>query len=234
MITKMDKKWSCPACEYKSGRRLNIERHIDRKHGDYGVPVLTQAQHMGLNHQALRDYSYHYFPHPLQDFNKDILEKKKADSFISSYIFEDKKLGINKKFRDALKLPASKEKNLIINDLLLQMERAVSSSSYQFWLGPLKEITSTKTYPSSSDSIPIWQQGTGKLLESEILNNSESIVKSDSAAKIEISSDNHERKLQVALQKILDYKKEREIFEHRTRIFGDNANTRKTDKSNPN
>jgi hypothetical protein len=118
--------------------------------------------------------------------------------------------------------------------LLLQMKRAVSSSSYQFWLGPLKQITSTKTYPSASDSVPIWQQEIGKLLESEILNNSESIVKSDSAAKIEASSDNHERKLQVALQKILDCKKEREIFEHCVREFGDNANTRKTDKGNLN
>lgn len=81
------------------------------------------------------------------------------------------------------------------------MERTVSSSSYQFWLGPLKEITSTKTYPSSSNSVPIWQQEIGKLLESEILNNSGSIVKSDSAAKLEVSSDNHERKLQVALTK---------------------------------
>ena len=106
-------------------------------------------------HQAYsEDYSVPYFPHPHQDSIKDILEKKKADSFISSYKFEDKKLGINKKFRDALKLPASEEKNLIINDLLLQMERAVSSSSYQFWLGPLREITSTKTYPSSSNSVP--------------------------------------------------------------------------------
>jgi hypothetical protein len=194
-----------------------MERHIDRKHGNYEVPVLTELQNTGLPHQAYsRDYNDPYFPHPRQDSVKDILEKKKADSFISSYKFEDKKLGINKKFRDALKLPASEEKNLIINDLLLQMERAVSSSSYQLWLGPLKEITSTKTYPSSSDSVPIWQQEIDKLLESEILNNSESIVKSDSASKIEASSDNHERKLQVALQKILDFKKEREICEHRT------------------
>ena len=93
-----------------------MERHIDRKHGDYGVPVLTEFQNTGLSHQASRDYSYHFFPHPRQDFNKDILEKKKADSFISSYKFEDKKLGINKKFRDAIKLPASEEKNLIIHD----------------------------------------------------------------------------------------------------------------------
>ena len=107
----MDKKWSCPACEYKSGRWSNVSRHIGRKHGNYEVPVLTEFQNTGLSHQASRDYSYHYFPHPRQDFNKDILEKKKADSFISSYKFEDKKLGIN--------------------DLLLQMERAVSSSSYR-------------------------------------------------------------------------------------------------------
>ena len=72
------------------------------------------------------------------------------------------------------------------------------------------------------------------VLESEFLNYSESTVKSDSAVKANVSSDIHERKLQVALQKILDYKKEREIFEHRIREFGDNSNTRKTDKSNPN
>ena len=138
----MDKKWSCPACEYKSGRRSNIERHIDRKHGDYGVPVLTEFQYTGLPHQASRDYSDHYFPQsPPKTSPRSTMKKKKEDSFISSYKFEDKKLGIYKKFRDALKLPPSEEKNLIIKDLMLQMERAVSSSSYQFWLDPIKEMT---------------------------------------------------------------------------------------------
>src|SRR6476646_11815161 len=95
----MDKKWSCPACNYKTGRRLNVSRHIGRKHGNYEVPLLTEVQNMGLSHQAYsRDYSYHYFPHPLQDFNNDNMEKKKADSFISSYKFEDKKLSIYKNF----------------------------------------------------------------------------------------------------------------------------------------
>ena len=59
------------------------------------------------------------------DILTDILEKKKADSFISSYKFENKILGIYKKFLDALKLPPSEEKNLIVPDLILQMERAV-------------------------------------------------------------------------------------------------------------
>ena len=63
-----------------------MERHIDRKHGNYEVPVLTELQNTGLPHQAYsRDYNDPYFPHPRQDSVKDILERKKADSFISSY-----------------------------------------------------------------------------------------------------------------------------------------------------
>ena len=110
---------------------------IGRKHGNYEVPVLTEVQNMGLSHQANScDYSYYYFSHPLQDFNNDNMEKKKADSFISSYKFEDKKLGIYKKFLDALKLPPSEEKNLIVQDLQdLQMELAVSPIPY-----PMREV----------------------------------------------------------------------------------------------
>ena len=77
--------------------------------------MLTEFQNTGFPHQAYsQDYSDPYFPHPRQDSVKDILEKKKADSFISSYKFEDKILGIYKKFLDALKLPPSEEKNLIV------------------------------------------------------------------------------------------------------------------------
>ena len=90
--------------------------------------------------------------------------------------------------------------------------------------------STTKIYPSPTDIVPIWQQEIGKFLESEIPNNSESSIKFDSAAKIGVSSDNHEKKLQAALQKILDYKKERDICEHLIREFGDNANTKKRQK----
>ena len=108
---KMNKKWSCPACEYQSGRGSNVARHISRKHGDYDVPVLTEFRHTDLPHQAYsQDYSDHYFPHPRLNFAKKQLEKKKKDSFISSYKFEDKKLGIYKKFLDAQKLPQSDER----------------------------------------------------------------------------------------------------------------------------
>ena len=71
-------------------------------------------------------------------------------------------------------------------------------------------------------------------MESKILNNSESSVKSDSAVKANVSSDSHKRKLQVALQKFLDYGKEREKCGHYIRELGDHVNTRKTDKSNLN
>jgi hypothetical protein len=189
-----------------------MERHIDRKHGDYGVPVLTQSQHMGLHHQAYsREYSYHYFSHPRQDFNKDILEKKKADSFISTYKFEDKILGIYKKFLDALKLPSSEEKNLIVQDLMLQMKRAVSSSSYPMGQQLFRGMTASKflTYPSGSDSPPTWWQEIGKLRESKNFNNSESTAKTASAVNANVSKDSHKRKLKIALQTILDYGKQR-------------------------
>jgi hypothetical protein len=230
----MDKKWSCPACEYKSGRRSNIERHIDRKHGGYGVPAPTQSQHVGLNHQASSWYHRgRYFPHTSHEgFTKGALEKKEQ-SFISSYKFEDKELGIYKKFRDAIKLSPSEDRDLIVKDLMLQMKR-VSSNPNQFWLDPLKTMTWAKiTYPSPSDSVSTCWQENSKLMESKILNNSESSVKSDSAVKANVSSDSHKRKLQVALQMFLDYGKEREKS-HYIHEFGDHANTRKTDKSNPN
>jgi hypothetical protein len=231
----MDKKWSCPACEYKSGRRSNIERHIDRKHGGYGVPALTQSQQVGLNHQASSWYHRgHYFPHTSHEgFTKGALEKKE-ESFISSYKFEDKKLGIYKKFRDATKLSPSEDRDLIVKDLMLQMQRA-SSNPNQFWLDALKIMTPAMiTYPSRSDSAPTWWPEISKLKESKNFNNSETTTKSASAVKANVSTDSHKRKLEVALQKFLNYKKEREIFEHRTQEFGDNANIRKTDKSNPN
>jgi hypothetical protein len=81
--------------------------------------------------------------------------------------------------------------------------------------------------------IPTCWQENSKLMESKILNNSESSVKSDSAVKANVSSDSHKRKLQVALQRFLDYGKEREKS-HYIREFGDHAKSRKTDKSKPN
>ena len=115
---------------------------------------------------------------------------------------------------------------------MLQMEWA-SSNKNQFWLDPSKIMASTtKIYPSPTDLVPIWQQEIGKFLESEFLNNSESPIKSDSNAKIGVSSDNRGKKLESALQKILDYKKERDISEHLIREFGDNANTKKNVKFN--
>ncbi|MFI5405998.1 MAG: hypothetical protein ACHQ1D_05740 [Nitrososphaerales archaeon] len=104
----------------------NVARHISRKHGDYDVPVLTEFRRTDLPHQG----SYRpYFPDPRLNFAKKALEKKEKD-FISSYKFEDKKLEIFKKFLEAQKLPQSDEIRLIIQDLMLQMERAVSSSTY--------------------------------------------------------------------------------------------------------
>ena len=126
MTIKMNKKCSCPGCEYQSGRGSNVARHISRKHGDYDVPVLTEFRRTDLPHQG----SYRpYFPDPRLNFAKKALEKKEKD-FISSYKFEDKKLEIFKKFLEAQKLPQSDEIRLIIQDLMLQMERAVSSSTY--------------------------------------------------------------------------------------------------------
>lgn len=158
------------------------------------------------------------------------MKKKEEDSFISSYKFEDKRLSTYKKFLDAQKLPSSKDKNLIIQDLVSQMEHVVSSSPHQFWLDPLKVMASAKifTCPSLDALPPNWQDEIGKLLESQRLDHS------DSTVKIKMSSDNHEGKLQVSLQKILDYKKERDKCHHYIREFGDQSNTRKTGKSNVN
>ena len=90
------------------------------------------------------------------------------------------------------------------------------------------------TYPSPSDSVPSGNKKLANCWRVKILIILNLSVKSDSAVKTNVSSDSHKRKLQVALQKILDYGKEREKFEHYIREFGDHANTRKTDKSNPN
>jgi hypothetical protein len=172
------------------------------------VPVLTEFRHTVPHHQASQYYSDQYFPQLSHEGLVKSTKEKKEEAFISSYIFQDKKLGIHKKFLDATKLSPSEERNLIVEDLMLQMERA-SSNPYQFWQNPLKIMTSAKiTYPSPSDSAPTWWQEISKL-ENKVLNNCESSVKSDSAFKTNVSSDNHKRKLQVALQKFLDYGKER-------------------------
>ena len=232
----MGKKWSCPACEYKSGRRFNIERNISRKHGNYEVPVLTEFQNTDFPHQAYsQDYSDPYFPHPRQDSIKDILEKKKADSFISSYKFENKILGIYEKFLDALKLPPSEEKNLIVPDLILQMERAVSSSPNPLRQDFFKLMTSSKTliYPSPSHSVPIWHQEIAKLLDNQLLNHSGSSIESDPAVKANVSSDSHKRKLQVALQRFLDYRKESRKFDAKYSNLETTPKAEKLTQSNP-
>jgi hypothetical protein len=93
VITKMDKKWSYRACEYKSGRRSNIERHLDRKHGDYGVPVLTQSQHMGLNHSASPWYHRgRYFPQTLT--NSKIKNLASIRNFVTQSNYLLVKIGI--------------------------------------------------------------------------------------------------------------------------------------------
>jgi len=86
------------------------------------------------------------------------------------------------------------------------------------------------TYPSRSDSFPTCWQENSKLMESRILNNYESTVKSDSAVKANVSSDTDERKLQLVLQRFLDYGKERKKNQF-IREFGDHASTRTSDKS---
>ena len=209
VITKMDKKWSCPACEYKSGRRFNVERHIDIKHGDYGLPVLTEFRSTVPHYQASDYYSDRNFPPPTREGLVKSTKEKKEEDFISSYIFQDKKLGIYKKFLEATKLSPSEERNMIVEDLMLQMKRASSNPS-QFWLDPLKIMTSAMiTYPSPSDSVPMWWQEISKLRECKNHYNSESSLKSKPAVRTSMSADSFERKLQVALQSFLDYGKKR-------------------------
>ena len=151
----MDKKWSCPACEYKTGRRSNVERHIERKHGNYVLPVLTEFRLMDPHHQASQYYSDRYFPQQPPEALVKSAKEKKDEAFISSYKFQDKRLGICKKFLDATKLSPSKERNLIIEDLMLQMEWA-SSNKNQFWLDPFenngfnyKNLSITKRFGSN-------------------------------------------------------------------------------------
>ena len=155
--------------------------------------MLTEFRLTDPHHQASPYYSDHYFPQQSPEALVKSAKEKKDEAFISSYKFQDKRLGIYKKYLDSTKLSPSKERNLIIEDLMLQMERA-SSNVNQFWLDPSKIMTSTtKIYPSPTDIVPIWQQEIGKFLESEIPNNSESSIKPDSAAKIGVSSDNREK-----------------------------------------
>ena len=68
-----------------------------------------------------------------------------------------------------------------------------------------------------------WQR-----LKSGYIDFSESAKKSDSAVKINVSSD----KLKASLQKVLDYRKEREKSTHYIREFGYQVTPEKTDKSN--
>jgi hypothetical protein len=86
-------------------------------------------------------YSDRYFPQLSHEGLVKSAKEKKEEAFISSYVFQDKKLGIFKKYLDARKLSPSEERNLIVKDLLLQMELASSNPS-KFWLDTLKIMTS--------------------------------------------------------------------------------------------
>ena len=65
------------------------------------VPVLTEFQNTGLPHQASSGITVTTISHISVKTSSRTSGEKKVDSFISSYKFEDKKLGIYKKFLDA-------------------------------------------------------------------------------------------------------------------------------------
>lgn len=143
-----------------------------------------------------------------------------SDSFISSYKFEDKKLSIYKKFLDAQKLPDCQDKNLIMEDLVLQMEHLVNSNPNQFWFDFFKVMTSYKSAPCQSvvEFAPNWRTEISKFLEYRHQDTNPH-CRPDSKAKLQTSSNKHPQKLEMALQKFMVRKNERERNDQYMREF---------------
>jgi len=232
----MGKKWSCPVCEYKSGRRSNVGPHIGRKHDNSVVPVLTEFRDPVLPHQAYsRYYSDPYFPSlSRQDFTKDSMKKKEEDSFISTYKFAHRGLAICSEFSRAWKLPDSQEKNLILQDSVYKMERFVSSNPDQIWRDLFKIMTFSKIILCQPPGfIPAKRQSEViKPVTSQHPDNDDSHPGSNSNSNfiVATSSDKHRKKLQIALGIVLEYKKERVGYNNRIDESGDPSKTRKTGK----
>jgi hypothetical protein len=141
------KKWHCPNCTYDSGRRYNIERHIERKHYS-GTPVLNPE------HASKRESQYFLTGRTESSFSTTNFSDNKitkSSTFADNYQFADKKLKVLKDFDDALKLEEGQIKNLIMKDLFQKFEnlnRPFLTLSPQQYIRPVTMSTHITYYPT--------------------------------------------------------------------------------------
>jgi hypothetical protein len=124
MVNKMEKKWSCSECDYKSGRLWNVSRHIASNHNT-GTPQksirFASKTKMGFN-----------MGHSCNNSSESILtqsdkKQQEANFFAENYQFSDKKLHIIMQYFKAIKMKEGLPKSLIMWDLLNQFKQLVAS-----------------------------------------------------------------------------------------------------------
>jgi hypothetical protein len=174
------KKWHCPNCTYDSGRRHNIERHIERKHYS-GTPVLNPE------HASKRESQYFLTGRTESSFSTTNFSDNKitkSSTFADNYQFADKKLKVLKDIDDALNLEEGQIKNLIMKDLFQKFEnlnRPFLTLSPQQYIRPVTMSTHITYYPTF--------QPTEGFLSAHMLNVLERILQSRPQAYANTSAD---------------------------------------------
>jgi hypothetical protein len=159
MVNKMEKKWSCSECGYKSGRFWNVSRHIGSNHST-GIPQksirFASKTKMGYDTGHTSNTSSESIP------TQSDKKQQEANYFAENYQFSDKKLHILYQYFKAMKMKEGLPKNLIMLDLLNHFNQLVATPVIGF---PKAEFTdlrnisighqSTKIGRTSSTSPPI-------------------------------------------------------------------------------
>jgi hypothetical protein len=117
----MKKKWSCSECDYESGRRWNVTRHIANMHYKGSPEISTRyAFKTDPNYYAVNFFSNSYGSNSTEMFKRERASKIFADS----YQFANPIYRILMQFKQAMNLEEGFEKQLIMTDLVNQYERA--------------------------------------------------------------------------------------------------------------
>jgi hypothetical protein len=149
MVTKMEKKWSCSECDYKSGRIWNVSRHIASNHN-------TGTPQKSIRFAAKTKMGFD-MGHTWNNSSESILtqsdkEQQEANFFAENYQFSDKKLNIIMQYFKAIKMKEGLPKSLIMWDLLKQLKQLVASPMIGF---PNVELADLSNFSKGHQSTTI-------------------------------------------------------------------------------
>jgi hypothetical protein len=136
----MKKKWSCSECDYESGRRWNVSRHITKMHYE-GSPQLS------IRYACKTRSKYDTGNSSDKGYASDLTEsfQKERDSkiFAESYEFKDPVYRLAMQFQKAMKLKEGIEKTMIMSDLFKQLDHLTKRPEVgfpNFYLAPRENL----------------------------------------------------------------------------------------------